>query len=513
MSTSSGKAMLHDFTTLALVPGDLLGLAGYTFLDSQEVATLNSGYKIPLVGLGTWKAEKGGAVAEAVKTALRAGYRHIDCAAFYQNESEEQVQVRLYPLVALRSRNRFQAEGFNPLNTSHGTADVMPACRKTLEDLQLSYLDLYLVHWPVTGTTGDVLTPSYKETWQAMEALVDAKLVRSIGVSNLSIVKLKELLTYARIKPAANQIEAHPFFRNDDLIQFCKEQGIHVTAYSPLGSPDSASVVSRKYSPSLVKLPIVTKIAEKHHVDAGRVLIRWAVQRGTSVLPKSVNPGRIKSNVQVFDWSLDAEDMAALSGIKIQLRMVDGSVWLNPAGPYRTLAEVWDNPEEDKRGELFAASPYAKLPFLSSGSDIRLPAPRVRERRGTLLTEYRFRDSGDAIHAPANVRLMPASGAFELADAELATADIRRNPEAFYCSEFVAVERIPSGGPNEEAYKSSDSQYRTHTNAEASFVDPSFLSEASSTMVPLQPSHSPRQQLQSRSFTTTSCSTPSRSPF
>eukprot|EP00798_Chlamydomonas_sp_ICE-L_P011261 gene11261-18887_t len=343
---------------------------GYTFLDNQEVATLNSGYKIPLVGLGTWKAEKGGAVAEAVKTALRAGYRHIDCAEAYKNENEGVVQRES---VFVTSKL---------WNTSHGTSNVMPACQKTLEDLQLSYLDLYLIHWAVTGNTGDVvtpsyketlstgllpetlevhwavtsnsgdvLTPSYKETWQAMEALVDAGLVRSIGVSNLSIVKLKELLTnfscvkvkelliYARIKPAANQIEGHPFFRNDELIQFCKEQGIHVTAYSPLGSPDSASVISRnayvvshKYSPSLVKLPIVTKIAEEAQRDSGRVLIRWAVQRGTSVLPKSVNPGRIKSNLQVFDWSLDAEDMAVLSGIEVQLRMVDGSFWVNPAG-------------------------------------------------------------------------------------------------------------------------------------------------------------------------------------
>jgi len=306
-------------------------------------ATLQSGYNIPLVGLGTWKAEKG-QVRDAVYSALKAGYRHIDCASVYQNEDE--VGDALHHVI---SRNLISRKDLficsKVWNSDHGARKVRQACEASLKALKVDYLDLYLIHWPVTGNVGSEVSPPIKETWQAMEGLVRDGLVRSIGVSNFSAAKLADILSYATVRPSVCQVEVHPYHRNDALIAFCKEHQIHVTAFSPLGSPDSESIFPRKVSAVLMQDPRVQRVAERTGKNVGQVLIRWALQHGTSVIPKSTNPSRIAGNLDVLDWELCQSDYDLLSGIAFQMRMVNGGMWLNPRGPYMTMDDLWDEPE------------------------------------------------------------------------------------------------------------------------------------------------------------------------
>jgi diketogulonate reductase-like aldo/keto reductase len=302
--------------------------------------TLKDGNRIPMVGLGTWKAEKG-QVRTAVHAALRAGYRHIDCASVYANEDEVGDALHF----AIRRGHIPREELFicsKVWNNEHGTRKVREACLKSLKALKLDYLDLYLIHWPVTGNVGNHVTPPIKETWQALESLVKDGLVKSIGVSNFSIKKLKDILSYATIPPVVCQVECHPYHRNEALIQWCKENDIHVTAYSPLGSPDSASIFPRKIPAVLLEDPVVNTIAAILGRNAGQVLIRWALQRGTSVIPKSTSDSRIQGNLDVLDWDIPDEDFRALTGLAFQQRMVNGALWLNPKGPYKTMEDLWD---------------------------------------------------------------------------------------------------------------------------------------------------------------------------
>ncbi|KAG1659176.1 hypothetical protein FOA52_007557 [Chlamydomonas sp. UWO 241] len=378
-SLSSEEAVELTSLEAAFAPKTSLSRCGahvYTFLDDQPVVKLSSGAVMPLVGLGTWKSEPG-QVQAAVEAAVRAGYRHIDCAYVYENEHEVGAALRnLLAEGVVRRSDLFITSKL--WNTFHAPAAVTSACRRSLVALGLDYLDLYLIHWPVTGQPGPVLTPPYASTWASMEALVAAGLVRSIGVSNLSARKLGELIKVCSIPPEVNQVEAHPFFRNDALLSYCARHGVHVTAFAPLGSPDSASVIQRKYTPSLVRHPVVTRLASEYGVDAGQVLIRWAVQRGTSVLPKSVTPSRIISNIGVTGWELRPADFDALSALEPQVRMVDGSFWLDSRGPYRSLSELWDSEGEDERQAAAAAAAYTNTGGLING----VPMPTAKLSSG-----------------------------------------------------------------------------------------------------------------------------------
>jgi len=202
------------------------------------------------------------------------------------------------------------------------------------------------IHWPVTGNVGNEVRPAIKDTWRAMEALVREGLVRSIGTSNFSAKKLAEIMAYAEVPPAVCQVEAHPYHRNDKLLAWCRDHDIHFTAFSPLGSPDSESIFPRKVPAVLLKDPTVAAVAAQAGHNVGQVLIRWALERGTSVIPKSTNPARIRGNLDVLSWGLSKAGFTALSTIKFQQRMVNGAMWLNPKGPYRTMEDLWDEPEE-----------------------------------------------------------------------------------------------------------------------------------------------------------------------
>ncbi|KAJ5892724.1 hypothetical protein N7504_009415 [Penicillium tannophilum] len=262
---------------------------------------LNSGYEIPAVGLGTWLS-KPHEVEKAVEHALRSGYRHIDAAACYQNENEvgNGWKKSGVPREEIFITSKLW-------NTHHHPDHVEEGLNQTLKDLQTDYVDLYLIHWPVafehtnaTLTPTDPVTKRFRiadvpvaDTWAALEKFVAAGKIRSIGISNFTLDATKKLLETAKIVPATNQIEAHPFLQQPELTKFLQDKNILVTAYSPLGNNTFGI-------PRVIDDPTVAEIAKKLNKDPAQLLISWAVQRGSAVLPKSVTPSRIESNFEDF---------------------------------------------------------------------------------------------------------------------------------------------------------------------------------------------------------------------
>lgn len=306
--------------------------------------------QMPILGLGTWKSEPGD-VYRAVKEALGLGYRHIDCAPIYGNEVEigRALSESFTEDVVTRDQLWITSKLWND---SHAPGDVLPGLEKTLGDLQLDHLDLYLIHWPVSLKKGVLFPGSAKDligldalpiskTWGAMEALVDRGLCRHIGVSNFSIAKLQSLLDSARLKPEMNQIELHPYLQQPGMLDFCSKNGVRLTAYSPLGSADRPAGLKAEDEPVLLEDPTISKIAGQRGSSQAQVLISWAIHRDTAVIPKSVDAARMKQNLAAAGVSLTRDDMQEIAGLDRHRRYVSGAFWAIEGGPY-TVANLWD---------------------------------------------------------------------------------------------------------------------------------------------------------------------------
>jgi diketogulonate reductase-like aldo/keto reductase len=251
---------------------------------------LNNGVEMPLFGLGTFLSERGDTTRKAVLSALEAGYRHIDTAAVYGNEADVGAGVRESGIP--------RAEIFittKVWNDDQGYDSTLRAFDASLGRLKMDYIDLYLIHWPVTGKRPD--------TWRALSHLYEQKRCRAIGVSNYTIRHLNELMADSPLVPMVNQFELHPFHTRKELVAFCQEKGIAVTSYSPLAR-------GRKLAD-----PALAAFAARYHKTPAQMAIRWVLQQGLIVIPKSVHRERILENSQVFDFEITPADMAALDGL------------------------------------------------------------------------------------------------------------------------------------------------------------------------------------------------------
>jgi methylglyoxal/glyoxal reductase len=265
-------------------------------LNSQ--AKLNNGVEIPRLGLGVYQSSPGRTTKRAVKCALNIGYRHIDTASLYGNEVDVAMAIRES---GLRREEVFVTT--KVWNDDQGYDSTLRACDESLRRLGSSYVDLYLIHWPVQGWVS-------KDTWRAMIRLLKESKARAIGVSNYEIRDLKELLQNTDVIPAVNQVEFHPFLYQQDLLQFCEKNKIQLEAYSPL---TRAQRLNR---------PILLEVGKKYGKTSAQVLIRWGLQHGLVVIPKSIHEERILQNSEVFDFQIKTEDMTLLDSLNENLRTV-----------------------------------------------------------------------------------------------------------------------------------------------------------------------------------------------
>ncbi|XP_077236225.1 non-functional NADPH-dependent codeinone reductase 2-like [Tasmannia lanceolata] len=311
-------------------------------------AVLSSGHKIPILGLGTGvdpSSSPPDFMKAAFVTSMELGYRHFDTAALYGTEKPLGEAI----VEALRSgiiKSREELFITSKLWCSDVDQDcVLPAIQNTLKNLQLEYLDLYLIHWPVRATPGkltfsldkkDLFPMDYKSTWEAMEECVKLGLTKSIGVSNFSCKKLSELLENAMIPPAVNQVEMNPVWNQKKLRDFCKEKGIHITAWSPLGASGNAWG-----TPAVMESPVIKEIAAAKGKTVAQVALRWVHQQGVSVVVKSVNKDRMQQNLSIFDWELSEEEEQQINEIP-QARGFSGILLVSPDGPFKSLEELWD---------------------------------------------------------------------------------------------------------------------------------------------------------------------------
>jgi alcohol dehydrogenase (NADP+) len=299
---------------------------------------------MPALGLGTWRLPPEQTTA-TVRIALDLGYRHIDAAAIYGNEA--QIGEAIKGAIDAGNVQRQELWITSKLwNDCHEPEEVRPALERTLGDLGLEQLDLYLMHWPVAQRRGVAMPSSAADqfglaqvplaaTWAAMEDLVAAGLTRHIGVSNFSRTKLMALAASARIQPEVLQVERHPLLQQNDLLSYCHTSGIQLTAYAPLGA------TSDTRPPMVLQHPVVVAIAAERQITPAQVLLAWGIGCGTAVIPKSVHPERLAENLAAAAMGLNEDQMTRLVAIDGGQRLIDGRFWCLEGGPY-TMANLWD---------------------------------------------------------------------------------------------------------------------------------------------------------------------------
>jgi alcohol dehydrogenase (NADP+) len=313
---------------------------------------LFTGAPMPAIGLGTFGSDHASAaqIADAVRGAAEAGYRHFDCASVYGNEAEIGGALRDIMRAGVPREQLWITS--KVWNDRHD--DVIGACRTSLADLQLDYLDLYLVHWPFpnyhppgcdvhtrSATAQPYLHANYMRTWRQMEELVDRGTVRHIGTSNMTIPKLELVLRDARIRPAVNEMELHPHFQQPELFRFVRENGIQPVGYSPIGSPARPERDRTPEDTSPVEDPVIVRIARSHGVHPAVVCVKWAVQRGQTPIPFSTRRENYVANLQgVVSAPLTVDEMEQIRGLDRNCRLIKGQVFLWKAD--QDWEDLWD---------------------------------------------------------------------------------------------------------------------------------------------------------------------------
>lgn len=306
---------------------------------------LADGGAMPSVGLGCWKIDKPIA-AEVVAQAARIGYRHFDSACDYGNEEEVGDGLAGAMEEGVAREDLWVTSKL--WNTYHRPEHVRPAIERSLDDLKLDYLDLYLIHFPISlayvpfeeryppGWVFDPTAPQpamkpdlvpIAETWAAMEELVTVGFAKRIGVCNFPVALLRDLLAYGMTPPAVLQVEMHPYLTQEKLLRFCRESGIAVTAFSPFGAPSYVPLGMATQDDSVMAKQLIHQIASRHDRTPAQILLRWAVQRGTAVIPKTTRPERLAENLALFDFELSHEEMKQIASLNRNQRFNDPGVF------------------------------------------------------------------------------------------------------------------------------------------------------------------------------------------
>ncbi|MFN7894470.1 MAG: aldo/keto reductase [Pirellula sp.] len=305
---------------------------------------------MPSVGYGFWKVPNEQTTGLTVD-AIRMGYRHLDCASDYGNEPEVGRGIESALQQKLCSREDLWVTS-KLWNTNHRAEHVLPAIQKSLADLRLDYLDLYLIHFPISlrhvpfetrypaGWYFDPEVPSPKmeydpvpiiETWNAMEEVARAGLAKTIGVSNFNISLIRDLLSQGSIRPGVLQVESHPYLTQTKLLRFCQQESIAFTAFSPLGAPSYVPIGMAKESDSVLEIPSIREIASHHGKTPAQVVLRWGIQRGTAVIPKSSRPSRLQENLDIANFELSEQEMSFIASLDRGQRFNDPGVFCEQA--------------------------------------------------------------------------------------------------------------------------------------------------------------------------------------